>query len=527
MMKKFISALVVICIGAVATLGPASAAPPYQNTTPGGFGNAANPCTGTPFVRTISVTDNLTIADLDVGLAINHAWRLDIRATLTSPSGTSVQILNDAGNPQFVNYNVRLDDEAPVDVNTGTHGSDPASPQYVSEVRPSSSLTAFNGESALGNWTLSLCDVFGADDGTFLSAELFISTTPDPGDPIPLSCGASALRHDWNANPWPANSTTNTYTIGSDDLRVTIGGSTASLLNDPETGAATPVTSTYYTGGNGTTQQALFTLANFPNLASNITYTIDVGDLSGGVNPGVDELEFSFLDVDFGTGAFHDRITITGSHNGSSVTPLINTSAANSSTGNVATGTTAAGQDSAAGTVRVLFQDRVSSVTIIYDNGPLAPADPGNQGVALYDILVCPATNAVLEASKTNRIAGDLYALPGNEVIYTINVANIGTGPTDDDSIVLIDSMPSEVEFFRPAGSDSVTFAETGATGLDFTFADAVGFSNAATKPTTFGECVYDPLIGYDPNVTFICINPKDALAAGTGFSVEFRARIE
>ena len=308
---------------------------------------------------------------------------------------------------------------------------------------------------------------------------------------------------------------------------MTIAGSTASLLADPETGAATPVTSTYYTGGNGVTQQALFTLANFPNNTSNITYTIDVGDLSGGVNPGVDELEFSFLDVDFGTGSFQDELTIVGSHNGASVMPLITTGAANNAVGNVVTGSAAAGPDSADGTVRVLFQDRVSSVTITYGNGPLAPADPGNQGVALYDILVCPATNAVLEASKTNRIADDLYALPGNEVIYTINVANTGTGPTDDDSIVLIDSMPSEVEFFTPSGADSVTFTETGATGLDLTFSSAVGFSNAATKPSTFAECGYDPMIGYDPNVTFICINPKDALAAGTGFSIEFRARIE
>ena len=517
-------------VAVLCSMTTAHAAPPYQNTTSGAFSNGANPCTGTPLVRTIIVSDSFTISDLDVGLIIDHPWRLDTRATLQAPSGTSVVLLNDSdgGGPQFNNYNIRLDDEGSPPVNTGSHGSDPATPQFGSRVQPDNPLSAFDGENALGTWTLSLCDVYSVDDGVFQRAELFFSEETSTTPPV-LSCGGSATRHDWNSNAWPAGSFTNTYAHAGEDLRVTIAGATGSLLADPETSAQTPVTSTYYTGGNGTTQSALFTLANFPSNASTVSYTIDVGDLSAGpVNPGVSELQFSFLDVDYGAASFQDRLTITGSNNGTSVTPLIHTSSANSTSGNTATGETGAGQDSAAGTVTVTFLQRVTSVTVTYGSGPLAPTNPNNQGVALYDILTCAATTAVLEAEKTNRIFDDLYALPGNDVIYTISISNVGDGPTDTDSIILIDSMPSEVEFFRGTlASSAVSFVETGSTGLDFVYARDVGYSNAVAKPANFGQCSYAPVSGYDPAVTYICFNPKDTLAAGTGFDLEFRARIK
>lgn len=503
---------------------------PYQNMTPGGFSNAANPCTGTPLVRTIFVADSFTIADLDVGLTIDHTWRLDTRAMLQAPSGTSVVLLNDSdgAGPQLDRYNVRLDDEGSPLVNTGSHGDDPATPQFVSRVQPNNPLDAFDGQNAQGTWTLSLCDVYPADNGTFQAAELFFSEETNTPPPV-LSCGASASRLDWNNNPWPAGSLTNTYAHAGEDLRVTISGATGSLLTDPETGAQTPVTSTYYTGGQGLSQEGLFSLANYPNNTSTVSYTIDVGDLtSGGVNNGVGEMQFSLFDVDFGTGSFQDLLTITATNGTNSVTPIINTSAANNTSGNTATGQAAAGKDTADGTVTVTFLQRVTSVTISYGSGPLSPTNPNNQGVALYDILTCPTTVAVLQANKTNRIHDDLYALPGNDVIYTIGVSNVGTGPTDDDSIVLIDSMPSEVAFYRgPLATDAVTFTETGVTGLDFVYSRDVGYSNAAAKPANFSQCTYVPTAGYDAAVTFICFNPKDALAAGTSFDLEFRARIK
>ena len=125
-----------------------------------------------------------------------------------------------------------------------------------------------------------------------------------------------------------------------------------------------------------------------------------------------------------------------------------------------------------------------------------------------------------------------LYALPGNDVIYTITVENTGTGDVDSGSLVLIDAMPAEVTFFNGDIDDAgpelepIAFQDTGG-GLSFDPNADVGFSNAATHPGNFSSCTYTPIAGYDPDVTYICINPKGVMAGQSTMSVSFRSRIE
>ncbi|MEO1587745.1 MAG: hypothetical protein AAFS00_10695, partial [Bacteroidota bacterium] len=38
-----------------------------------------------------------------------------------------------------------------------------------------------------------------------------------------------------------------------------------------------------------------------------------------------------------------------------------------------------------------------------------------------------------------------VYAIPGNDVVYTINIQNTGNGPVDNDSLFLVDQLPEEV----------------------------------------------------------------------------------
>ncbi len=103
------------------------------------------------------------------------------------------------------------------------------------------------------------------------------------------------------------------------------------------------------------------------------------------------------------------------------------------------------------------------------------------------------------------------------------------------DSIEIIDALPPEVTFYNgdidDAGpeTDPVSFTQIGA-GLTFTYASDVAYSNSATKPVNFAACTYTPTAGYDPAVTYICFNPKGAMASGTpdpNFSLSFRARID
>ncbi|MEL6569485.1 MAG: choice-of-anchor L domain-containing protein [Pseudomonadota bacterium] len=125
-----------------------------------------------------------------------------------------------------------------------------------------------------------------------------------------------------------------------------------------------------------------------------------------------------------------------------------------------------------------------------------------------------------------------LFALPGTDVIYTITVLNTGGGPVDANSIDLVDVVPGEVELFYGAtpefGGEVVGWSETN-TNLFFTPVTDVAFSNSASRPAGFANCNYTPIAGYDPAVTFICINPKGAMNSGDPdpeFSISFRARI-
>lgn len=165
-----------------------------------------------------------------------------------------------------------------------------------------------------------------------------------------------------------------------------------------------------------------------------------------------------------------------------------------------------------------------------------------------YTQICNPA--AELQAVKTITVfdpAGsgstDVFAIPGNDVRYTITVSNSGGTSVDANTILLIDELPTEIVFFNGdadgpgPGSDPVIFEEIEATGLSlpFSFTNDVGFSDSATRPTTFAECTYSPSVPFgspDPSVRFVCINPKGSLGFSSGgapdpsFAISFRARI-
>jgi len=153
---------------------------------------------------------------------------------------------------------------------------------------------------------------------------------------------------------------------------------------------------------------------------------------------------------------------------------------------------------------------------------------------------VLTLASGMLSANKSistyDPLNQGLYLLPGNDVIYTIQVSNDGDGTVDFNSIDLIDAIPDEVEFYNGDIDDGgpeidpVAYMQAGFTGLTFTYASDVGFSNAVTKPSSFSNCNYSPASGYDPTVNYICFNPKGAMISGTPdpmFSVSFRARIK
>lgn len=179
----------------------------YSNTTTATI-NGTTTCTA-PIVRSFTVGTSFAIADVDVGFLANHAWRTDIRITLQSPSGTRVQLLTGSQALDLDNYNIRLSDEAANQVDTAPHNvaDNTAIAPYQNTVRPENLLSAYDGENALGTWQLEICDTFpGADNGTFLRADLFITQAASvSGADLSLTKTVS------NANP--ANGASISFTL--------------------------------------------------------------------------------------------------------------------------------------------------------------------------------------------------------------------------------------------------------------------------------------------------------------------------
>lgn len=153
----------------------------YSNTTTGAITD--NNCgTAGQITRTFVVPISYIVADVDIGVLATHTYRSDIRITLTSPAGTTVTVMtwpttSQSGN----NLNDRFDDEAATSItthNATVNDSTTATlPNYAHQYQPSNPLSAFDGQNALGTWTMVVCDAFAADTGTFQRADLFITST--------------------------------------------------------------------------------------------------------------------------------------------------------------------------------------------------------------------------------------------------------------------------------------------------------------------------------------------------------------
>lgn len=166
--------------------------------------------------------------------------------------------------------------------------------------------------------------------------------------------------------------------------------------------------------------------------------------------------------------------------------------------------------------------------------GPALTAPNGE----VEDYAVTFARLPIITLTKTSAVhdpgnAG-LFAVPGNDIAYTITATNSGPGVTTTDSIFVVDRLPAQVTFYNGDFDDAgpataaVHFTQVG-TGLTFTPSTDLRYSNSASAPANFAACTYAPTAGYDANVRFVCLNPKGALQAGSpspAFVAQFRARI-
>lgn len=158
------------------------------------------------------------------------------------------------------------------------------------------------------------------------------------------------------------------------------------------------------------------------------------------------------------------------------------------------------------------------------------------------DVITCTLTNtklsanALLTITKTampysdpaNGIANPKL-IPGGIVTYTFTVSNSGSAPVDNNSVWLIDALPSQL---RVGTAAAPTFTQgTPTSGLTFNAATDLAYSNSSTPPATYSACSYVPISAYDVAVKYVCLNPKGTMAGSTGtppnFQVSIRAQIQ
>ena len=132
------------------------------------------------------VTDNQNVAatqlitDLNVEVIGTHTWVGDLIFTVTH-GATSVIIIERPGVPATAfgcsgdNFSVTLDDEAGTPVENMCLVPAPA---LAGSATPNNPLSAFDGQSVAGSWTITVSDNSGGDNGTLVT--WCLQTTPLP-----------------------------------------------------------------------------------------------------------------------------------------------------------------------------------------------------------------------------------------------------------------------------------------------------------------------------------------------------------
>src|SRR5574343_111936 len=148
----------------------------YSNNTVLAVGDGAGANTaGTTATKTIVVPGTVTgnINEVNVGLAFTHTYIEDLVIELVHPDGTIVSLWNRNCDEEFDNVNITFSDGNPAIPSSGCTIS-------TGTFSPDSPLSALNGKTASGTWTLRATDWYNGDTGSIgnWSIDLCMAQTP-------------------------------------------------------------------------------------------------------------------------------------------------------------------------------------------------------------------------------------------------------------------------------------------------------------------------------------------------------------
>jgi len=180
-------------------------------------------------------------------------------------------------------------------------------------------------------------------------------------------------------------------------------------------------------------------------------------------------------------------------------------------------------------TLNLIYQAEIPDVNGDYTNDASVLIGP-----TTLDTDTSTVTVGTAEISASKSIAmydpnGDgLYAVPGNEVVYTFTIENTGSFDVDDGTIILVDPLPDNVTFyngdFDPANIGMGPFDfNAGGSAITCCGTGEIDYSDSTSAPITYG---YSPASGFDPALTYLKLTPSNILEPGESVTVSFRARI-
>ena len=255
---------------------------------------------------TLNASETSAITDLNVSIAAEHQYVGDLSFTLThNESGTQVVLLDQAGVPASTygcdgaDIDATFDDEAG---NSAENSCANSSPAINGSFQPQGNLSAFDGESLAGSWTLTINDAVEPDGGTV--TEWCLVASVDEGV-IPPTLTPTAT-------PSAADAV-----VSADSMTVQQGDPvtiTISASNLPATGlGAATVEVSYDANLLDATQCNADPDTNFANAACNVDYDADTVRFTlvdpGGVTGSAELAEIVFDSLANGSSVIDVRVT--------------------------------------------------------------------------------------------------------------------------------------------------------------------------------------------------------------------------
>jgi len=118
----------------------------------------------TTITDSIYISQSVTITDVNVFVAALHTYAGDVSVSLKNPSGSTTRVLYPGSSASLGMHMVTIFDDQADSVIGGTIAA-PFSPR----VKPTNTLSNFNGQNSSGWWKIIITDIFPASDGGILA----------------------------------------------------------------------------------------------------------------------------------------------------------------------------------------------------------------------------------------------------------------------------------------------------------------------------------------------------------------------